>query len=213
MQSLRLKKLIVTKVIGLVAVAVLTGALIRVGQMVLAIRDQTIAKQLKLEASLDSAVHQAALVERLVKHEKEIKRIRTMVPGRDEISQVVELIEREAKSEGVAVLVPRIGEEPVYDENGVVIERTGPASVVRLKIEGVGDPLALLNFMHAVEHLPYLLRPVSFTLEKSAGAAAVGRANVAPVGPGPSGQPEPMKTLAAVLKVDLLLTTWVQEGN
>lgn len=185
----------------------LTGAVVAAGQLVQGIRNRLIEKQIKLEESLDNAVHRAVMADELVQYNQEITRISAMVPWQDEVGQVIEAIDNEAKRFSVTVLVPKIHEEPKYDENGVVVQQTGPTRLIRMKIEGTGEPLALINFMHGMENLPFLLNSVSFSLDSEAAGARV----VEPVARAPIAERSTEQTVkplaaAALLKMDLLLT-------
>lgn len=212
MKSLRLKKLIITRLIGLIVVVSLVGLVIVAGRFVQGIRIQLAERQLVLEESLNNAVHRAAVADKLVQYEPEIKRVTDTVPWRDEIGQVIEMVELEAKKWGVAVLVPKINEEPKFDESGVPVPQTGPTRLIRLKVEATGNPLALMNFLHSLENLPYLINPLSFVLDnEDESVNTVGPAALAPALSGSKEEREQKTVQQSSLKADFLLTVRVEE--
>lgn len=211
MKSLRLKRLIITRMVGLVIVLCLTGAVVAAGQLVQGIRNRLIEKQIKLEESLDSAVHRAVVADALVQYNQEIISVSAMVPRQDEVGQVVEAIDNEARRFDVTVLVLKIHEEPEYDENGVVVQQTGLTRLIRMKIEGTGEPLALINFMHGMENLPFLLNPVSLSLDSEAGGARAAEPVArAPIMERSTEQIAKPPAASALLKMDLLLTAMAE---
>lgn len=214
MKSLRLKKLIITRVVELMIVAVLAGGVVLAANLVRGVRVRLMERQIKLEASLNEAVHRAVVADKLALYDKEIKRVMDMVPWRDEVGQVVETVDNEARRWGVTVLVPKISEEQKYDENGTVIEQTGPTRLIRLTVEASGDPQALVNLLHSLENLPYLMTPVSFVLDNEANqVSAVGAIALAPTGPASEEAAPIVPVKMAILKADFLLTVRVEENK
>src|SRR3990167_324120 len=214
MKSLRLKKLIITRAIGIFIVILLIALVIYAAKLVQGVRIRLMERQIKMEESLDEAVHRAVVADTLVQYEKEMKRVRGIVPWRDEIGQVVETVDGEAKRWDVAVLVPKISEEPIYDESGMVIAQTGPTRLIRLTVEAAGGPWALINLLHSLESLPYLMSPVSYVLDNEADDInAFGATALAPALPLSKDTVKTMPVQLAILKADFLLTIRVEEGK
>jgi len=214
MKSLRLKKLIITRAIGIFIVILLIVLVIYAAKLVQGVRIQLMERQIKMEESLDEAVRRAVVADTLVQYEKEMKRVRDLVPWRDEIGQVVETVDGEAKRWGVAVLVPKISEEPIYNESGAVIEQTGPTRLIRLTVEAAGSPWALINLLHSLENLPYLMSPASYVLDNEADEiSAFGATALAPALPPSEDTVKTMPVKLAILKADFLLTVRVEEDK
>ena len=168
----------------------------------------------KMGGGLGEAGHPGGGADTLVQYEKEMKRVRGIVPWRDEIGQVVETVDGEAKRWDVAVLVPKISEEPIYDESGMVIAQTGPTRLIRLTVEAAGGPWALINLLHSLESLPYLMSPVSYVLDNEADEInAFGATALAPALPLSKDTVKTMPVQLAILKADFLLTIRVEEGK
>jgi Tfp pilus assembly protein PilO len=212
MKNIPLKRIVVWRVVGLVLVVVLLGSIFLLGDQVQGVRRGLLSKQLSLEDSLKTAVYQASLQDQLVEYESDVARVESMMPTQDEIGSVISSVEAEAKKFSVTVKVPKVQEELTYDENGDKVEQTGPIRSVRIQIQGQGDPIALINFMHTVEHLPYLLGTVSFVFDSDSSSAAGGPTVVGP-GSGPPGaeslEAEPRR---ASLRMEIVLTIRATEG-
>jgi len=88
----------------------------------------------------------------LERRRHDIERIKALVARRDQVGEVVNRIKAEGLARDIDVRVVQVVEN-VEDEEG----STGPFKDVRLKIVGFGDPENLLDFLHASEHLPYLV--------------------------------------------------------
>ena len=162
MKTASLKTIVVWRVVGVVVIVILIGAVYLLGNQVQNVRRGLLVKQMSLEGSLKAAVYQASLQEQLVEHKAEIALIEQMMPIQDEIGSIIGSFEAEAKKSGVIVTVPTVQEEVVFDKNGDKAEQVGSTRVVRMQIYAQGEPVALIDFMHTIEHLPFLLGTVSF---------------------------------------------------
>ncbi len=101
----------------------------------------------------------------LVKYHQGIATVQDIVIARDDLVKVVTAIEGEAARASVAVTIPLVAEQKKVDENGVPIANSGSTFDVRLQISATGDPVKLLQFAQAVEHLPYLLTLSTFKMQ------------------------------------------------
>jgi len=146
--------------------AVLVVALVVViavlGSRIQDARRQTNERYVVLEQSLGSVAHGTWLREELSRREHDINRIKTFVPERQSLGDVVDALERSAERLGVAVTVPQVKEEVKEDEEGNPIVPTGPLRDIRLRLVASGAPDKTLRWLHAVEYQPYLLTMVSW---------------------------------------------------
>lgn len=93
-------------------------------------------KILALESSLNERRH-------------DVERLRSFVVQRDAVGEVVGLLQANAGKRGIDLRVLKIEE----DEEPAA----GFFPAARLQISGFGRPERLLEFLHEVEHAPYLL--------------------------------------------------------
>ena len=209
MTKISLKKILVGRIVGIVAVAVLIGAIFVLADRVQEVRRSLLMKQSLLEGSLKTAVYQASLQDQLIEYEADITRVEGMMPIQDEIGMIISYIEAEAKKNNITVKVPIVGEEFVYDKNGDKIEPMGSARAVRMQIQARGDPIALINFMHSIEHAPFLLGTVSFVFDSD--SAVGGLAVNVPGSRPPGAESEKPEMQRAVLRMEVRLTTRVKK--
>jgi len=205
-----LKTIILWRVVGVIVVALLVASVFLVGGRVQDIRRDLLAVQLSLDRSLGESVYEAWLQDQLELHKQDITRIERVMPAKEEIGQVVGIIEEEANKRGITVRIPVIKEERVVDESGDEVERTSPVKTVRMQIQGQGEGPALIDFMHEIEHLPYLLGTVLFSFDADA-ERVTGSAMLVPgVGLPPGQEPEEIRTTSS-LDMEIALTTWEED--
>jgi Tfp pilus assembly protein PilO len=98
------------------------------------------------------------LKRKLTEAESVFARVAALVPSRDGLVDVVTAISNAAKDSGVSVQIPQVelaaGDAPLVED-------------VHLQIRGAGSPAALVAFLHRVEHLPYILRITSWTIDST----------------------------------------------
>ncbi|MCH8748296.1 flagellar biosynthetic protein FliO, partial [Patescibacteria group bacterium] len=136
--------------------------------------------------------------------QERIQRLDDLIVTRAEVGVVVSTLEGLATDAVVALQIPTITE--VVDETTVPPQERVPGSFVEaeIKLIAVGAPEKLVQFLHAVEHAPWLLAVPSWTI-KSSNTAVPGIVPVAPAGL-PSGQaiiPVPAST--GLLEASVLL--------
>lgn len=96
------------------------------------------------------------LQEQLTSVQTDLKRLSGTLVSRDDLSGVIASISRAAQLSGVAVQIPQV-------EN--TSESSGLLEDVRMQMNAVGSPSALIAFLYRVEHLPYVIRMASWTLD------------------------------------------------
>lgn len=93
-----------------------------------------------------------------------MQKIHTAIPTRDGLVEVVSAISSAALASGISAQVP-----VVQAQSADAGEATdAPFSDVRIHVVASGDPAALASFLHRVEHLPYILRVVSWKIDTAA---------------------------------------------
>ena len=117
-------------------------------------------------------------------HGAELAAIDDLVLTREELGQLVTRLEQLAHEAAVTVDIPEVVAELQRDEAGETAPWTGPVAEVSVRFRARGEPAQLLAWQYAVEHLPYLVRPVAWQLTVG---QSVSPGPVAPAG-GPTGQ-------------------------
>lgn len=101
----------------------------------------------------------------LAKYQSDIATAARVVIGRDDLVKVVSALEAAAEDNRVAITIPLVTEHKKVNAEGQPVEGSGPTLDARLQIIATGDPVRLLQFAYAAEHLPYLVALVSLQLE------------------------------------------------
>ena len=122
---------------------------------------------------------QAALKSELDRHKHDIERLYKYTPTRDEVNEFVNELENEAKKRKVKISIQDFIEDKKLDENGNPIEDAGPLRDVYVKGMATGSPEQLVALIHALEHMPYLVRLSEWDLKALAqGNSGVTVANI-----------------------------------
>ncbi len=87
--------------------------------------------------------------------------IHASIPPTDGLVGVVSAISAAAVSSGISAQVPVVQSNTPTDNPNP----DGLFTDVRIHVVASGNPAALASFLHRVEHLPYLLRVVSFKID------------------------------------------------
>lgn len=213
MKATLIKRIVLWVFVGIVIVAFLVSAIFLLGGQIQEVRRSIEMQELSLEGSLREAVYEAALEDQLVSNEAEIKRIEEIMPAQDKVGLIIGVIESVAKKYGVTVLVPIVNEEIVTDKSGNRGEQTGLVRSVIMEIQVQGKPVSLIEFMHTVEHLPYLLGTVSFVFDSDADAVSGGSVFLVPGSKPVGAEITKIEERRASLKMEIRLTTRVGVVN
>lgn len=117
------------------------------------------AEQMRTLEDAPAQDHQTRMMQKeLLNVEEKLKRISTIVVSQDELVDVVESISQTAQQSGVQVQVPEVQTDPTA--SGVVED-------IRIRMNAVGSPAALTAFLYRLEHLPYLIRIASWSLNSA----------------------------------------------
>lgn len=104
-----------------------------------------------------------------------MENIRATVPSSDGLVEVVSAISAAAVTSGISAQVPIVQENVPETEDGATA-----FSDVRIHVVASGSPAALASFLHRVEHLPYLLRVVSWKIDTTQQSAITSFTSAAP---------------------------------
>lgn len=134
------------------------------------LRREVAQQQSTLAEKPDQIFYEAALEAELSKHAFDITRINAYVPPREEIINVIATIEAEGQAHSAAVTIAEIKEKLVLDAANKPVPATGPVEDVIIELVAIGSPTNLMNFLHGLDHLPYVLHVESWHLspDKSA---------------------------------------------
>jgi len=81
-------------------------------------------------------------------------------------------------------------------------------------VEAVGDPIALISFLHSLENLPYLMNPISLILDHGVeGVKLVGPTALAPILSRPEEEGKQAAVRQSLLKADFFLTVRAEENK
>lgn len=201
---------ILARVLELTVVGGLVVVVVILSQRISLVRTQVAEERLTLEASLAGAVERGVLQSELERRQHDVDRLTKMIPRQEEIDVVVAQLEAEAKRQQVVITIPSV-ERNISAKGGTERPVAAPKQLeeVKVKIIAQGGVANLLNFWHAVEHLPYLTGVVEYNLLGQDRPAVVGSA---PLGPltGPPGTPEIVveERPEARLELLMLISVW-----
>lgn len=165
-------------------------------------------KRQLLEKGPNQQVTQQQLKETLQKHDHDLQRVKALLLPKESIGDFVSVLEQKGKLSQVQLEVPLIAEDQKFDENHQPIPQTGPYVDVRLEVVAAGDPPQLVQLMHRIENLPYIVRVLSWDIHTLKPGEVPTLAVVAPA-TGPMGgvvTPTSTPKTTGQLKATLLLT-------
>lgn len=122
------------------------------------------------------AVHQQtrSIKKDLLDAEQKMKKISENLVSQDELVQVVDSIAQAGRLSGVLVQVPAVQSDPAA---------SGVLEDIRIRMNVAGSSPALVAFIYRLEHLPYVIRIASFTLDASRVSNIQSFSGVAPSDP------------------------------
>jgi hypothetical protein len=175
----------------LVLLVFLVGLIVWLSFTVQDIRRQILLSQQQQEFALEDVGRAAALRAAVEGEGDRLNRILAYVPEEATIGDVISELEREAARLGLSLSIPvvqeasREEEEEESEEEGAAEE---PAVLrdVELRVVVNGPPQRVLQFLHAVEYLPYLVQVNDWEFHAEGQTTPPGRTAVIPGG-GPLG--------------------------
>lgn len=127
-----------------------------------------------------------------------LQAIHVTIPQTDGLVEVVSAISAAAVSSGISAQVPVV-------QSNAPVQSPAPEGVfadVRIHVVASGNPAALASFLYRVEHLPYMLRVVSFKIDTTHQTAITSFSSEAPAS---SVQSPPL--LGSSLEADIAIVT------
>ena len=150
------RRIIARSVEALLLIAGVVGVVWGVGY-VSSLRSQACQTQQLIEQRPNDALYFAGLKNALRENENDLTELSTLVPDREELGDLIGSLEALGRRYNVTVLVPEVAEVVVLNEGGILVPPTGPFLDIRMETTAEGEPLDLLRWLYAVEHMPYLV--------------------------------------------------------
>lgn len=149
--------------------------------------------QQTLEKSLPSAVYQVSLKEHLNTHQEKVDKIEQIIPPKNKIGSIINSFKEEATKRNIDVKVPTVEEKMIKKNGSKPKKQEGPIRTISLKVNSSGEPISLVNYMHSMEHMPWLLRVTDFSLNTDSKTTQTNSLGYAPAN-NPPGSAEKKET-------------------
>lgn len=172
------------KITGLLLAILIIGGDVWLWRVVAAMRIDVARTRATLVASPLRILELASLQAELARRQKDIARLQQYILSRDELDTFVNAVEQEGKHVKVAVVISAVKEKQRLDEQGQPVAPSGATEEVEFDITAAGAPEDLLEFLHKVESLPYLLYLESWNIMTGTTVASLGLTNSIPASPG-----------------------------
>lgn len=201
---LSLRYLMLQSVLSAALIAVLLGAMSWALPHLRQSRDALQRQTQQAAVVPDVTFQERSLAATVAAHAHDVARIQSYLPTQDALPNVIAVLEETAVGRQVHIQVPDISAVEEVDENGEPVASPGPYHTVRLTVHGTGQPEGLLQFLHDLEHMPYVLTVAEWQLQAAAPTAVSALSVRAPTALTASGTPEPVPT--SQMTAMLLLT-------
>jgi len=121
-------------------------------------RRQIAAFEAQVDQQLAGAGEGAALKTAIGERQTDLTALQSYVPTEDAIGELVAVLESEAAKRGLTLQIPVVEEAVAEDEQAESTDSAAVLKDVRFSVIVTGPARPVLQFFHAVEHLPYLTR-------------------------------------------------------
>lgn len=148
-----------------------------------------------------------SLRDELARRQHDVDRLVAMVPTLTGISEVLTEILTEADRRNVTVIVPDVVEDEV--------PKNGQLGTVRFRVTAAGNPVDVLQFVHGLEQLPFLLGVVAvdFSIDQTSSSVLRSTARASVSLPPGGGQEESLPPkIDGQAKLDVVVVV-LEEGN
>lgn len=173
-------------------------------------RNAMYEQQRQIEEAPQRAAQQVALGSQLELFQHDINRIQNLLLQRSAVGSFVGVIEQQGRLHGVRLTVPDIVEEKVRGENGQEVVKASSFPEVRFTVLASGDPIQLVQLLHALEHLPYVIRLANWNISTN---PAVVPAELRQEVPAAVDAAVSTPVAAGYLEADLIVTLYEAENN
>lgn len=133
----------------------LIGGLYVAHSNVVSMRNQYRSTIQQLDEAPKHALESASRSAELSRRELDIKRVEKLLVDRENVADLIGVIESEAEKNAIEANVPQINE--IEDSKGVVED-------IELRVSADGFPANLIAFAHSVENLAYIITLKDFSL-------------------------------------------------
>ena len=142
---------------------------------------EDIALQEQTLQDIPAQIAQTSMLERdFSALQEKMKEIYAQTPTRDQLPEAIATISAAAADAGVAMQVPIVGEDAVSPAGTGDAESDDAFSDVRIHIVASGNPANIMAFLYRVEHLPYVLHFVSWSVDTTRQVAVSTHSGIAP---------------------------------
>jgi len=169
------------------------------------------AQQTAYQQAPEEKIRQVEIKAEFDKRQHDLERIKSLLIERESITEFIDTIEAQARQADVEVRIPDIKEDIKYDAERNPVPATGPVLDIRLSMQAQGHPLQLLQFLHAVEHLPYALTIASFDLKSLSSPTVSYFSAPVPEEPNPSPDAAPAEAVGELDATIILTVTNTDE--
>ncbi len=158
----------------------LVGAIWYADTQVRALRERAAVAQRELQDVPRRTANSLTLKKELALLTEQMKTIYQGTPSTNQLPDVIANISALAASSGVSAQVPVVQESAGKEKEKAM----DSFSDVRIHVAASGDPENLATFLYRIEHLPYVMRVVSWTIDTTRQVAISSFTGVAPPAPG-----------------------------
>lgn len=161
-----------------IVLAALTTGLWYVDTTVRQARQEVMAAQNEQERLAAELLQLTMLRSELQKRSFDIGRIQLWVPAAGGVAKVVNDVEEEGRRLGLEPHISDLAEEPVFNDQGVQVEPSGPLREIRMTVSAAGESSRLLLFLRQLEYMPYVMRLATWDVVSGRALAPAGARSV-----------------------------------
>lgn len=155
-----IRALLLWRTLQLLGGLALMGAVVVMVYLLRSASINLIMRQRAAEGVLETSVYDAALKAELARRVRDVERIDALIVRRARFADFITVLESHAQRHGVSLHVSSITEGDAAPAGAAEESaEASPATLAEVHVHfaAEGTPRALLNFLHAVEHLPYVV--------------------------------------------------------